>query len=166
MADILVVSEQQVLIVEGVCPSVDVLEVAQSLEVVESGAQGPTGPRGAAGLTVLPMVAGDAVSGHSVLAMGADGRVAYADNNTPAHALAVVGVGLNAAVPDGAIDICASGPIEHTGWTFVPDQPVFLGVSGALTQSPSPGAFSLVMGVATSATRVFVRPQPPIFATQ
>lgn len=125
-----------------------------------AGQQGPAGP---AGSTKTPYPAAVSVSGHAAMLADAAGLAAPADATVPAHLGAVVGVSLNAALAGATVIVQGSGLIEHSGWTWTPDLPVFLGAAGALVQVPAAGAvFLQVLGWARSPTRLLVSPQPPV----
>lgn len=132
---------------------------------VASALIGPTGPQGApgaSGATLYP--AASAISGHVAIVLNSDGQCLPADPANPAH-YAVAGITTQAA--GAALDqvqVLTGGVLEHLGWTFTPDLPVFLGLAGALTQTlPVTAAFSKVLGVAVSPTRVSLDFQPAIF---
>lgn len=129
--------------------------------------RGPVGPQGAPGTSgsiAQAYPAQGPISGHRAVAVTAAGAVQHADAATPAHALRMAGISLNAAVDGGDVVVTASGPVIEPTWSWTPDQPVYLGLAGALIQSaPTSAAYLLVVGWAVSPTCLFVNPQPPIF---
>jgi hypothetical protein len=111
----------------------------------------------------IALTANGSMSGHLGVATDAGGEVVRASSDTAAQALRFAGVSVNAAVDGDPVEVVRFGPIEHVGWTWTPDQPVFLGINGALVQAVPGGAtFVLVVGQALSATRLMVAPQQPI----
>ncbi len=92
-------------------------------------------------------------------------HVGYADAATAAHAPQVAGIALTAA--GGAeenVSVQRLGEATDSLWTWTPGLPVFLGANGVLTQTHNPAwAFSLVVGVALSTTRMSVDIKQPIF---
>lgn len=138
---------------------VTTLAAAQGL----AGPPGPVGPAGPAAGAGADYVAAVAVGGHRVLAVDAAGQAVYASCDTLSDALRVAGVSLGAAEQGDTVTVQAAGLVQHAGWAWTPDQPVFLGLDGVLVQSLPVGAvFSLVVGWAVAPDRVLVRLQPPI----
>ena len=133
--------------------------------VVVRGVPGPVGPDGppgpAGGATLIP-VGGVPLSGHSAVALSADGTLSRADCTHSAHRGSVLGIVANAYVAGADAVVSNNTPLEHAGWAWAPG-PVFVGIAGQLTQSLPPGAlFSQVIGQAVSPTRVLIDVQPPI----
>ena len=142
-----------------------IIEVDTDVEVLEAAAQGPRGPQGipgpAGGATLIP-VGGVPLSGHSAVALSADGTLSRADCTHSAHRGSVLGIVANAYVAGADAVVSNNTPLEHAGWAWAPG-PVFVGIAGQLTQSLPPGAlFSQVIGQAVSPTRVLIDVQPPI----
>jgi hypothetical protein len=128
-----------------------------------TGATGATGPA-ANGSGDVFLNAAAALSGHLVVVTNANGDVAAADPTIAAHGFAVLGITRGAASSGAQATVATSGTIDHSGWTWTPNEPVFLGASGSLTQTPFSGAvFLKVMGLALSATRISVNLQPTLW---
>lgn len=163
MTDLVVVEEIQILAQQ---PDDSVLqEVVESVEILAVAEQGPQGIQGvpgpAGGATLIP-VGATPLSGHSAVALGADGALQPADCTLAAHRGAVLGVVANAYAAGADAVVSNNIPLEHAGWTWAVG-PVFLGAAGVLTQALPAGAkFSQVVGHAVSATRVLIDVQPPV----
>ena len=141
------------------------IEVDTDVEVLEAAAQGPRGPQGipgpVGGATTV-MVGAVPISGHTAVAMDADGLLIYADCTNPAHIGAVQGVVANAYSPGDLAVVQTDFDLHHAGWTFTPG-PVLAGAGGALVQTlPAGAVFAQVIGYALSATRIHIDVQPPI----
>lgn len=128
------------------------IEVDTDVEVLEAAAQGPQGPRGIQGIpgpaggATLVTVGATPVSGHTAVAMDADGLLIYADCTNPAHIGAVQGVIANAYGAGDPAVVQTSFDLSHTGWAFATG-PVFVGATGALVQTLPMGAvFAQVVG--------------------
>lgn len=120
---------------------------------------GKPGPAG--GATVVT-VGATPLSGHTAVAMDADGLLIYADCTNPAHIGAVLGVVANAYGAGDPAVVQTSFDLHHAGWTFTPG-PVLAGAGGALVQTlPAGAVFAQVIGYALSATRIHIDVQPPI----
>lgn len=115
---------------------------------------------GAAPSTVI---AAEAISGHTVLTLDANGQAVAADASVAAHCLAFA-LSTGAAAIGAPVMYQERGVLEHPGWSFTSGAPVVLGNLGQLTQSPPVDAvFVKAMGLAVSPTRVSISPQPAIF---
>ncbi len=90
--------------------------------------------------------------------------MSYASADVEAHGDDVMGITLTAASAGGEVSVQSLGEITEPSWTWVPFEPIFLGFDGHLTQQPPVfGAFSLVMGFATSTTSMMIRISSPIY---
>ena len=166
MTDLVVVEEIQILAQQ---PDDSVLqEVVESVEILAVAEQGPQGIQGvpgpAGGATLIP-VGATPLSGHSAVALGADGALQPADCTLAAHIGAVQGVVGNAYSPGDQAVVQTDFELVHAGWSFSPG-PVFVGASGALVQVLPVGAvFAQVIGYALAPTRIRIDAQPPIVLT-
>lgn len=157
MPDLVVVEEIQVLDQQ--------IEVIEIVEIAVQGPRGPQGIPGPAGGATTVMVGATPISGHTAVALDSGGLLIYADCTNPAHIGAVQGVVGNAYSPGDLVVVQTDFELVHAGWSFSPG-PVFVGASGALVQTPPPGAiFAQVVGYALAPTRIRVDVQPPIVLT-
>ena len=137
--------------------------------VVGKGAQGPVGPAGPpgpAGGDVFVRTADAALGGHRAVRSTGQGMAGYADAQIEGHGDDVLGITLGAAASGDEVQIQGSGEIVEPSWAWSPQEPIFLGASGALTQVPptaATAAFILVLGFATSPTSMQVRIESPIY---
>ena len=141
-----------------------VIIVEDAIQIVEAMLQGPTGPQGPAGSAqAVNYVAATNISGHQAFVLDASGQATPADTSTPGHQY-VEAITYTAAVAGASLQGVKDGQIEHLGWTFTPNQPVYLGLLGSITQTVPEGAvFVKVLGTAVSATRINLDFQPAIF---
>jgi len=138
-------------------------ETFDLIDVAAQGPMGPQGPQGLSGASVSAYPAATALSGHTAIVLNASGQALAADPTDTSH-YAVAGITTGAAAQGDSVEVQNSGVLEHLGWMFTGGLPVFLGLSGALTQTLPPEAvFSKVLGVAVSPTRVSLDFQPAIF---
>ena len=157
MTDLVTIEEIQILAQQ--------VEVVQIVEVAEQGPRGIQGIPGPAGGTTLVTVGAAPVSGHTAVALGADGLLIYADCTNPAHIGAVQGVIANAYGAGDLAVVQTDFDLTHAGWTFATG-PVFVGATGALVQTLPMGAvFAQVVGYALAPTRIRIDVQPPIVLT-
>jgi hypothetical protein len=109
------------------------------------------------------VTAGQDIGGHRLVLLNAQGDAIYADARQLSHAEVVVGLTVFAAVQGQSIDIVRAGIVEEPSWSWVADQPVYLGLDGVPTQTLPPGAlFGLVVGFPIAPTKLFVSIKPPI----
>ena len=131
--------------------------------IVTRGIPGPPGPIGPSGGSALSVTAGQDIGGHRLVLLNAQGDAIYADARQLSHAEVVVGLTVFAAVQGQSIDIVRAGIVEEPSWSWVADQPVYLGLDGVPTQTLPPGAlFGLVVGFPIAPTRLFMSIKPPI----
>ena len=124
---------------------------------------GVPGQKGDAGSSVATYTAASAVSGHVIVTVNSSGQAIPADPTNLAHSAAILGITQNAASGGGSLNVQNSGYMSHSGWNFTPQQPVFLGTMGAISQTvPSGALFSKAVGVAVSATSMVISLQPAI----
>lgn len=136
--------------------------IVTTLEIGQ-GPSGPPGPPGPPSGSGAQYAAATAVSGHRVMALDAAGEAFPASCDTLSHALRIAGLSLNAADQGDPVTVLGAGLVDHAGWAWTPDTPLYLGLNGALVDAlPGGAVFAQVMGKAVSATRVLIAVQPPI----
>jgi hypothetical protein len=79
------------------------------------------------------------------------------------HFNAVVGINTSASALAYPVQIQITGIVTEPTWTWTPDQMVFLGLNGVLTQTvPSGALFIQPIGIARTATKLVLNIQPAI----
>lgn len=132
-------------------------------ELLETAQQGPPGGPGAPGGSLLAATAAVSLSGHMAVVYNAAGQLLPASADQIFHALRLVGITTGAASTGAQATVQRQDVIEHSGWAWTVDQPVYLGLAGALVQTvPGSAVFGQVMGHALSPTRLLVAIQPPV----
>lgn len=121
------------------------------------------GPRGDPG-TTQTVTAAVTLSGHRVVVLTPEGATP-ADPDDPAHAWTAVAVTLGAALAGQPVQVAAAGTITEPSWAWTPLQPVYAGPAGVLTQTPPTTGWLRVVGVATSATSLWLAFHRPITLT-
>ncbi|MFG0786929.1 hypothetical protein [Delftia tsuruhatensis] len=161
MADVLVVHETEIL-AEEAQDSV-LVEQVQETEILELGQQGPPGrpgEPGPAGGASVQRTAGTNLS--ALLAVyELNGVVRALSADDALHIDLLVGITLTAAQAGELVNVQRLGAIEDPGWSWVPGR-VYLGANGALTQVPPTSGFDVLIGSATSPTRITLNLQDPI----
>ena len=128
----------------------------------DSTVTGPTGPTGPLSNGSVTYIAYGNLGGHRVVRSHFSGMVKYASNDVPGDVSSVMGVTLNSALDGDSINIQTFGEIVEPSWSWLIDLPIFLGLSGALTQAVPTTGILLIMGVATSPTSMLVGIKQPI----
>jgi TRAP-type uncharacterized transport system substrate-binding protein len=131
--------------------------------VVAAGTQGPAGRQGApgpAGGSAFQRLAGETLSALRVVYELA-GQVFALDAGDAEHIDLLLGVTLTAADTGADINVQRSGVLDDAGWSWQPGR-VWLGASGALTQTPPADGFAVLIGSAVSATRITLNIQDAI----
>lgn len=137
----------------------------RDIHVVAQGQQGPPGaqgPPGPAGASVTSYVAGETLGGNRAVKANVSGQAVYA-TNTDAASQHLLGVTTGAAVFGDNVSVQRSGVMVEPSWSWSPNQPVFLGANGVLTQTYPTGALlSIIVGFALTPTSIHLSPREPI----
>jgi hypothetical protein len=112
------------------------------------------GLRGLPGFSTT-VVAQEALGGHRTVTV--DGFHAG-----PEDADRLAGVSIAAGVIGATVDVTVKGMIEESSWSWTPEQPIFIGPGGVLTQSPSTTGPIRRIAWALSATAINVDIMPPV----
>lgn len=143
-----------------------VFESGSATEIVEIGAAGPQGIQGESGgsTEMVTKIAAVSVGGHRVVILNAADQVEYADSHTIAHRDVVYGITTGAASIGSPAQIQRSGELVEPSWTWTPQLPVFLSVTGLLTQTApaSPAVFSRIVAFAVTATKIVIGLREPL----
>lgn len=111
---------------------------------------------------ILTFIAGQTLSGHRVVKANGSGHAVYADNTVIGDSQLLLGMTLGAAVIGNSVTIAQSGNIVEPSWSWAPGQPVFLGATGAITQTPPSVGFLVTVGVAMTPTSMLMSLKQPI----
>lgn len=128
-------------------------------EVMSSGLMPPPLPTG--GDSVL-RDAGETISALKAL-YEAEGLVYALDVNDTDHAASYLGISITSGSAGTEIIIQRTGTLDDGSWSWTTGGEVFVGAAGALTQVAPTVGFKLVVGTATSATRIELTMDTPIF---
>lgn len=148
----------------------DEVEVVEILPITgPPGPVGPPGPPGTPGApgstgTVQTFIALESLNGHFAVRLVGTG-VKYADSTISTSLGSFVGI-TSSASPQGELaTVVTVGLMVEPSWSWIPDRPIYFGAGGFLTQTvPALGnnAYTQQVAYASSATSIFVLPQPPI----
>lgn len=112
-----------------------------------------TALEGAIGTTdTLTLAAGEAIVSDQVIVPGEPNQCLVADPSDPRARNTVLGIARNGGAIGQAITIQRRGQMTISGAAFETGRPVFLGLAGTVTQDPTYASAAVVVGVAMSAT--------------
>ncbi len=127
--------------------------------IISGATQGPPGPVGST--PTLYVVAAQTISANTAVAL-VNGQLVPAQSGVSAQAGNVVGVALNGGQAGATIAIQQSGEMSLSSWNWTLGQPIFVGTTGPLTQTPPTSGFSQVVGMPLSATSMSIGLESPI----
>lgn len=91
----------------------------------------------------------------------------HADNSVEDHGDSLLGIANSAAAAGAFFNVQTSGPLTDASWAWTPEEPIWVGADGALTQSPpddDPGvAFSARVAFALTSTQIFIGLEEPVY---
>lgn len=124
--------------------------------------QGLQGPPGIPGQQFISYLTAQALGGQRVVYLFAAGLVDYLDPNNLLHCLSLTGLTMGAAGAGATVLVQAFGEMTEPSWAWTPEQPVYAGANGVLTQVLPTGGCVLILGIAVTPTTLFLNPQFPI----
>lgn len=112
---------------------------------------------GGSGETTVNITAGENLGGHrAVLATGL-----YADSGALSTAL-VIGITTSATAIGETAALRVSGEVTEVSWNWDVSKPVYLGLTGLLTQTVPTTGVIVEIGKPTAATKLLIEIQQPI----
>lgn len=157
---IVICGDPEVLVIEAGVEYAVALEPDEEMSVVTVGEQGPPGPPGPTGGSALQRTAGETLSALRAV-YELDGLVRALDYRDGIHIDLLLGLSLTAAPGGGPVNVQRSGVLEDSSWNWLPSR-IYLGANGSLTQTPPADGYCVLLGAATSATRITLNLQDPI----
>lgn len=129
-----------------------IVDQVREIQIVTVGEVGPPGTNG----TTVVKTASVSLSGHRAVVLNSSGEAIYADASTIAHRDKVLGITTGAASARADATIKTYGELTEPSWAWTLDDPVFLGLTGLLTQTPPTSGFVQRIGFPTAATKLFI----------
>lgn len=117
--------------------------------------------------TVQPYVyqvtypAAEIIHGHRAVRI-VSGGVLHASSAVVAHAQGLAGVSMNAASVGDPVTVRIMGQLSEPSWAWIDGRAVYVGIDGALTQTPPTAGYIREVGLAISAKSMIVRVLTPI----
>jgi hypothetical protein len=105
--------------------------------------------------------AGETLGGNRAVKIHSDSLAYYVSADVPTDIGKACGITTGAATVGNSAIIQRFGLMTEPSWTWVPG-PVYVGVNGALTQTPPVSGFIQPCGEAITATSIFIQPMPAI----
>jgi len=107
---------------------------------------------------ILTFVADELTPIYSIAMLNSDGKMELADNTNIEILTSLIGIALNNIDSEAAGLYQVGDTITNSSWTLDVGKAVYVGVSGALTQTePSGPAYSKLIGYALTATSIYLK---------
>ncbi|WP_024647723.1 hypothetical protein [Pseudomonas syringae] len=126
----------------------------------QRGSQGRPGTDIGGGVQTLIRQGAETISAHRVV-YESRGRAYLAQPDAPT-VLQVIGLSISAGAPGAELVVQTAGFIDDASWSWL-EGLVFCGPNGVLTQTPPTSGYELVVGFASSATRLNLDFDEPVF---
>lgn len=110
-------------------------------------------------------IAGGAVTAFRVLMATATGKALHFDPTTESNYGKVIGIGLNAAALDGAVEIALDGIVVNPGWGLTAGTVYYAGADGTLTATVPVSGIAMYVGVALDTDTLRISLSTPIILT-
>jgi len=108
------------------------------------------------------MTAGATLSAKKIVTSDGSGNAIYASNATAAHAYKVIGMNDNSANSGESVRVITEGNVTNSTWTWTPGSALYLSTSGEITHTVPTTGFALKIGMAITATKIFIRIEAPV----
>ncbi len=125
------------------------------------GPPGPPGPPGSGGAQTLTLLAAQILSGHRMVVATPGGAI-HADPTIPAHADALLGLTLGAALSGDPVAVLSAGEIDEPSWVWTPGLPLYVTPGGLLSHIPPSAGWAQMVALAIAATRILLTPRQAI----
>ena len=163
-----ITTQQPIVQVTDLRPTVAIVDQSAVVTTAQTvintavvGYTGPQGPKGDAGTPNITLTAGADISGHTPVYC-IDGVVFPVSYDQIGHINRCIGITTGAALTGQDIIINPGG--ELTGYSgLTPNEPVYVGLNGVLTQTPPATGFIQQVGIALTTTSLNVQIQPAIW---
>lgn len=112
---------------------------------------------GGSGGSTISITAAEDLGGHRAIRAGGY----YADSSALGTAM-VLGITTSATVSGGNATVYTGGEVAESSWTWDVSKPVYLGLTGLLTQIVPTTGVIVEIGKPTAATKLLIEIQPPV----
>ena len=133
--------------------------------IIELSKQGPPGPPGPPGSSaaeeLIAYTAGGAVNAYQPLFITSALKVLPATGENATHAGRIVGVSTTSAAAGGTVYCKRSGSVVNPAWALTAGERYYIGAGGEPTVDPANMAFGQKIGIAESATNLFLQIESP-----
>lgn len=106
--------------------------------------------------TKISKIAAVNLNAYKIITTDSTGKAIYGDSGNLDHKGKILGVSLNSALTGSNINIITFGSITNTGWSFTPEQSLYVGLNGEIS-TIQVGLFSQYLGYAVTPTEIFIR---------
>jgi len=106
------------------------------------------------------LVAHEGLTVGQCVRIDSDGEAALASNTVAAHVAAAVGLAASTVLAGAMVSVKNRGAMSNDAWSWTPGQPVYLSTGGNLTQTEPATGQVLRVGVAQTATTLWITMWP------
>ncbi|MBD2489009.1 hypothetical protein [Aulosira sp. FACHB-615] len=124
----------------------------RELDKTEEGSE----PGGGGEIITTGYIAATSLLAYRMVTLNTSGEVIYADNINPDHIASVWAINKTSVATGQTVTGQTFGEVENLAWSWTPQDPIFLGANGTLTQIPPTTGFVLIVGWAMTATKMFI----------
>ena len=114
------------------------------------------------GITLLSYPAGQALSSGRAVVKENDGKIYYFNPSNTDHVGRLIGITTIAAVSNQAVTIQSMEIIEDSGFSFNPNERVYAGLNGVLSNNQVSSGLVQYVGISLTATRLQINIQLPL----
>lgn len=136
-------------VVQDIVPT-GVVQTTEEMYLVGGFVQGISGPPGQ-DYTYVNVLAASNIGGHVAV------NVLGNPSNNP-----LLGVSTQSATAGGTLQVQQTGFLEHAGWSWIPEQPIYALDGGTLTQAFPIQGNLVIVGYAVTPTKMFIKQEPAI----
>jgi hypothetical protein len=86
----------------------------------------------------------------------------YADSSNPAHADALLGLTIGAALAGDQATVLVAGEVVEPSWSWMPGLPLYVTASGLLSHTPPSTGWVQMVALAITATRILLSPRQSV----
>ncbi|MBD2437363.1 hypothetical protein [Nostoc sp. FACHB-110] len=113
-------------------------------------------PGGGGEIITTGYTAATSLAAYRMMTLNTSGEAIYADNTNSDHIASVWAINKKAVSTGQTVTGQTFGEIENLAWAWTPQDPIFLGANGTLTQVPPTTGFVLTVGWAMTPSKMFI----------
>ena len=104
---------------------------------------------------VLSVVAGEDIGGHRAVYVGANNQ-AFVCSSSDLSTRNCIGITLSAVTTGNPVRVAYVGTVTEQSWSWTSGDPLYVGPTGLLTQTPPSAGYSLLFGFALTPQKITI----------